>query len=73
MSDFWPTAVSAQLIPSQEWLMQGSVLNQHRETLKHRLQGLCDNTETNFETFTDHEMVYKLRELIPNIIFKQYI
>lgn len=61
MNDFWQTAISSQIIPSQEWLLQGSVLNQHRETLKHRLQGLCDNTETGYETFTDHEMVYSLR------------
>ncbi|XP_067931977.1 mediator of RNA polymerase II transcription subunit 18-like [Watersipora subatra] len=61
MSEFWNTAITAQVIPFQEWLMQGSVMNQQRETLKHRLEGLCDNTENGDETFVDHEMVYSLR------------
>lgn len=61
MQDFWKTAANNQLIPSHEWLLQGSVLNQHREALKHRLQGLCDNSETGSEQFDDHEMVYTLR------------
>lgn len=60
MQEFWNTAMTSQMIPLQEWLLQGSVLNQHRQTLKHRLQGLCDNMESGFETFTDHEMVYTL-------------
>ena len=66
MHDFWSTALSTQVIPSQEWLMQGSVLSQHRETLKHRLEGLCDNTENGDETFDDHEMVFSLSKFCLN-------
>ena len=61
MHEFWKTAMTSNIIPSQEWLMQGSVVDQHKDTLKHRLEGLCDNTETGEEKFSDHEMVYTLK------------
>ncbi|BFZ04879.1 hypothetical protein BsWGS_07918 [Bradybaena similaris] len=49
------------IAPQQEYLLQGSILDTHRDVLLHRLRGLCDNAERNFETFSDYEAVYVLR------------
>jgi len=45
----------------QELLLQGSVLDAHRDVLLHRLNGLCDMVDTGPEKFNDHELVYSLR------------
>jgi len=45
----------------QELLLQGSVLDMHRDVLLHRLNGLCDMVDTGPEKFNDHELVYSLR------------
>ncbi len=50
------------ITPQQEYLLQGSITDNFREVLLHRLRGLCDNAETNPETFLDHEMVFALRK-----------
>ncbi|CAG5126442.1 unnamed protein product [Candidula unifasciata] len=49
------------IAPQQEYLLQGSILDTHRDVLLHRLRGLCDNAERNFEAFSDYEAVYVLR------------
>ncbi|GFN76131.1 mediator of RNA polymerase ii transcription subunit 18 [Plakobranchus ocellatus] len=49
------------IAPQQEYLLQGSILDAHRDTLLHRLRGLCDNAESSFEMFNDYEAVYTLR------------
>ena len=46
----------------QEYLLQGSVLEGHREVLLHRLNGLCDMVDTGPEKFHDHEFVYSLSQ-----------
>ncbi|CAL1548434.1 unnamed protein product, partial [Lymnaea stagnalis] len=48
------------IAPQQEYLLQGSILDTHRDVLLHRLRGLCDNAESSFEIFTDYEAVYML-------------
>lgn len=48
------------IMPQQEYLLQGSILESSRDVLIHRLQGLCDNIETGPETFRDHEMVFNM-------------
>ena len=45
----------------QEFLLQGSILDNFVEDLLHRLRGLCDNADSSPETFHDHEMVYSIR------------
>lgn len=54
-------AIKSNIIPNQEYLLQGSVLDQYVEVLLHRLRGLCDNVDTGPESFHDHEMVFTLR------------
>jgi len=49
------------IAPQQEYLLQGSILDAHRDTLLHRLRGLCDNAENSPESFNDYESVYALR------------
>ena len=56
---------SLNMMPLQEYLLQGSILETHKDNLLHRLNGLCD-TETvqqqfiGPERFFDHEMVFQL-------------
>ncbi|KAL1517718.1 hypothetical protein ABEB36_001449 [Hypothenemus hampei] len=54
-------ALKCNIIPNQEYLLQGSVLDQYVEVLLHRLRGLCDNVDSGPETFNDHELCYSLR------------
>lgn len=54
-------AVKSHIIPNQEYLLQGSVLDQYVEVLLHRLRGLCDNVDTGPESFHDHEACFVLR------------
>nr|CAD7401120.1 unnamed protein product [Timema cristinae] len=44
------------IVPNQEYLLQGSVMDSAVEVLLHRLRGLCDNVDSGPETFHDHEM-----------------
>jgi len=50
------------IVPTQEYLLQGSVLDSAVEILLHRLRGLCDNVDSGPETFHDHEMCFSMRE-----------
>ncbi|XP_066141511.1 mediator of RNA polymerase II transcription subunit 18 [Euwallacea fornicatus] len=54
-------ALKCNIIPNQEYLLQGSVLDQYVEVLLHRLRGLCDNVDSGPESFHDHELCYSLR------------
>uniref|UniRef100_A0A1B6K5N5 Mediator of RNA polymerase II transcription subunit 18 n=1 Tax=Homalodisca liturata TaxID=320908 RepID=A0A1B6K5N5_9HEMI len=54
-------ALKGNIIPNQEYLLQGSVLDSVVEVLLHRLRGLCDNVDAGPETFQDHEMCFSLR------------
>jgi len=50
--------------PLQEYLLQGSILDSHRDLLLHRLNGLCDNIDTGPEKFHDQELVYTMRKYV---------
>ncbi|XP_054271474.1 mediator of RNA polymerase II transcription subunit 18 [Macrosteles quadrilineatus] len=54
-------ALKGNIIPNQEYLLQGSVIDSAVEVLLHRLRGLCDNVDSGPETFHDHEMCFTLR------------
>lgn len=53
-------ALKNNIVPNQEYLLQGSVLDSAVEVLLHRLRGLCDNVDSGPETFYDHEMCFSI-------------
>lgn len=53
-------AVKGGIAPLQEYLLQGSIVDASKEVLIHRLRGLCDNADSQPDTFHDHEMVFQL-------------
>lgn len=59
--DSLSAALKCNIIPNQEYLLQGSVLDQYVEVLLHRLRGLCDNVDSGPESFHDHELSFALR------------
>jgi len=59
--DSLSAALKSNIIPNQEYLLQGSVLDSAVEVLLHRLRGLCDNVDSGPETFNDHEMCFSIR------------
>lgn len=59
--DSLSAAIKCNIIPNQEYLLQGSVLDQYVEVLLHRLRGLCDNVDSGPESFHDHELCFTLR------------
>lgn len=58
-------AQKSNIIPNQEYLLQGSVVDKSVEVLLHRLRGLCDNVDSGPETFSDHEMCFSIRRVTP--------
>ncbi|XP_071551061.1 mediator of RNA polymerase II transcription subunit 18 [Panulirus ornatus] len=50
------------IVPDQEFLLQGSVLDTSLGVVIDRLRGLCDNADIPPETFHDHEVVYVLKD-----------
>lgn len=48
--------------PSQEYLLQGSILDDSVDIILHRLRGMSDNTEESSIRFKEHEIVYSVRE-----------
>ncbi|CAO1409122.1 unnamed protein product [Diamesa tonsa] len=54
-------ALKVNIIPNQEYLLQGSILDTSVQRLLHRLKGLCDNVETAPEQFADYEACFSLR------------
>ena len=43
--DTLTAAMKSNIVPDQEYLLQGSILDSHLENLQHRLRGLCDGGE----------------------------
>jgi len=54
------SAIKSNIVPNQEYLLQGSILDSGVEVLLHRLRGLCDNVDSGPETFHDHEACFVL-------------
>lgn len=48
--------------PSQEYLLQGSVLDDSVDILLHRLRGMSDNSEKGLVKYKEHETIYSIRE-----------
>ncbi|XP_011883391.1 PREDICTED: mediator of RNA polymerase II transcription subunit 18 [Vollenhovia emeryi] len=63
--DSLSAALKSNIIPNQEYLLQGSVLDSSVEVLLHRLRGLCDNVDHGPEGFNDHEMCFSIRRGSP--------
>ncbi|KYM76097.1 Mediator of RNA polymerase II transcription subunit 18 [Trachymyrmex septentrionalis] len=63
--DSLTAALKSNIIPNQEYLLQGSVLDTSVEVLLHRLRGLCDNVDHGPEGFYDHEMCFSIRRSTP--------
>jgi len=61
--DSLTTAMKNNIVPNQEYLLQGSVLDSAVEVLLHRLRGLCDNVDSGPETFHDHEMCFSISNI----------
>ena len=61
--DTLTSAMKGNIIPDQEYLLQGSLLDSHIEVFKHRLRGLCDNTLGGEEQFCEREMVRLIKYL----------
>lgn len=58
-------AMQHNIVPDQEYLLQGSILDSKVEVLNHRLRGLCDNVDIGRETFDEKEMVFTIRGTAP--------
>ena len=56
------SALKNAIIPDQEFLLQGSVLDSALTVVIDRLRGLCDNADVQPETFSDHEAVYIVKD-----------
>ncbi|KAL7648421.1 UNVERIFIED_CONTAM: hypothetical protein RMT77_000327 [Armadillidium vulgare] len=56
------TAQKSSIVPDQEFLLQGSVLDSAISVLLDRLRGLCDCSDTLPEGFQDHEVVFILKD-----------
>ena len=54
------SALRTNIIPNQEYFLQGSILDTGVEVLLHRLRGLCDNVDVGPESFHDHEASFVL-------------
>ena len=75
--DSLTAAMQNNIVPDQEYLLQvqrikkydilnyvldqGSILDSKVEVLNHRLKGLCDNVDTDRETYDEKEMVFSIR------------
>lgn len=47
-----------------EFLLQGSVLDESRDALLHKLRGFCDNSDVPPQPFQDHEMSFVISVFI---------
>uniref|UniRef100_T1H324 Mediator of RNA polymerase II transcription subunit 18 n=1 Tax=Megaselia scalaris TaxID=36166 RepID=T1H324_MEGSC len=59
--DLLSQALNSKIIPNQEYLLQGSILDSASDHLFQRLKGLCDNVESGPQLFNDHELCLSLR------------
>jgi mediator of RNA polymerase II transcription subunit 18 len=71
--DSLTAALRSNIIPNQEYLLQGSILDSSVEVLLHRLRGLCDNVDAALETFHDHEMCFSISMYKALLNFPTYI
>jgi mediator of RNA polymerase II transcription subunit 18 len=62
--DTLTSAMKCNIIPDQEYLLQGSLVDSQIDVFKHRLRGLCDNTLGGEEHFCEREMVFSIRYYI---------
>lgn len=67
--DSLTAAMKNNIVPNQEYLLQGSVLDSAVEVLLHRLRGLCDNVDSGPETFHDHEMCFSISNIYFFVFF----
>jgi len=58
--DTLTSALKTNIVPNQEYLLQGSIVDSAVDILLHRLRGLCDNTDIGPESFHDHEACFQL-------------
>lgn len=70
--DSLTSAMKNNIVPNQEYLLQGSVLDSAVEVLLHRLRGLCDNVDSGPETFHDHEMCFSISNVLFSIFSSIY-
>jgi len=68
--DSLTAAMKTNIIPDQEYLLQGSVLDSHVEHLNHRLRGLCDNVDSGQEKFQEKEMVFRIQGTSSNLLLR---
>jgi len=54
------SAIKTNIVPNQEYFLQGSILDNAVDVLLHRLRGLCDNVDVGPESFHDHEACFVL-------------
>jgi len=71
--DSLTSAMKNNIVPNQEYLLQGSVLDSAVEVLLHRLRGLCDNVDSGPETFHDHEMCFSISNVLFSIFSRIYL
>ena len=60
MMESLTAAMQTNIVPDQEYLLQGSILDSKVDVLNHRLRGLCDNVDGK-ESFNEKEMVFSIR------------
>ena len=55
-----PNLLQIRNVPTlqNEFLLQGSILDESRDALLHKLRGFCDNSDIAAQQFQDHEMVF---------------
>ncbi|KAF2360259.1 hypothetical protein FHG87_008987 [Trinorchestia longiramus] len=56
------SAQKSDIVPDQEFVLQGSVLDLSVMVLLNRLQGLCDNADSILQTFHDQEICFLLKD-----------
>ena len=59
--DTLTAAMKSNIVPDQEYLLQGSILDSHLENLQHRLRGLCDGGQETVRTYSGHQFAIYLK------------
>ena len=57
--DTLTAAMKSNIVPDQEYLLQGSILDTHLDVLQHRLRGLCDGGEEMVKLYFVHLFHHK--------------
>lgn len=65
--------VTSGSILQNEFLLQGSILDESRDALLHKLRGFCDHSDVSPPMFQDHEMVYAISEHFKSKLHFLYI